>query len=56
MVPSGHKGQRGRLLLVYFAYTGDILTIGMDHGDMLTYLNKHFALFKPDSIHPRDDY
>ena len=36
-------------------YTDDILAIGTNPTDILTRLNKYFAL-KPDSIHPPDDY
>jgi preprotein translocase subunit Sss1 len=38
-----------------FVYTDDILAIGIDPSNVLTRLNKYFAL-KPDSIHPPDDY
>jgi hypothetical protein len=36
-----------------FVYTDDILAIGIDPNNVLTRLNKVFAL-KPDSIHPSD--
>jgi hypothetical protein len=38
-----------------FVYTNDVLAIGFDPNNVLTRLNKYFAL-KPDSIHPPDDY
>jgi hypothetical protein len=38
-----------------FVYMDDILAIGIDPSNVLTRLNKYFAL-KPDSILPPDDY
>jgi hypothetical protein len=38
-----------------FLYTDDILAIDIDPNNVLTRLNKYFAL-KPDSINPPDDY
>jgi hypothetical protein len=51
-----HKKINGEEYYKYlFMYTDNILAIGVDPKDILIKLNKYFK-FKPDSIHPPDDY